>query len=431
MEERAGAQSRIIDQSEQKELVERILGSELFRKSGRLAAFLRFVCEQHWKGLTETINEQRIGTAVFQRAPGYHVGDDSIVRSQARFLRQRLEEYFNTAGAQEPLLLMIPKGSYVPAFERREAQPAIPVTAGRALQVHSAAGANAAPRAARRFSTSATTLLALLVLGVFAAAAFYWNRSIPKATPASEDPSVSRFWSSIFDPRRPLLIVPADSSLVLMEELNGHSVPLDSYIKKDYLKSTSKESAKLWEMVAASQYTNIADLNLVARLERVPQAATVRPDIRWARNLSLKELKDSNSILIGGRLANPWVALFATTVHFDIDYDWTIRHDVVRNRAPALHEQPLYIEDQMSHAYGVIAYLPSLDGQGHTLLVEGTSKAGTEAGAEFLTSSAFAAFLKQLGADQAHVPDFELLLSTENLGGDSHHPAIVCWHKLG
>ena len=76
-------------------------------------------------------------------------------------------------------------------------------------------------------------------------------------------------------------------------------------------------------------------------------------------------------------------------------------------------------------------YLPSLDNQGHALLVEGTSKAGTEAGAEFLTSSAFAAFLKELGADQTHVPDFELLLSTENLGGDSHHPAIVCWHKLG
>ena len=190
------------------------------------------------------------------------------MRSQARFLRQRLEEYFNTAGAQEPLLLLIPKGSYVPAFERREVQAAVPVPAGSALPVHSAAGANNAPRSARRFSTLATILLALLVLGVFALAAAYWNRSIPQAATASEDPSVSRFWSSIFEPRRPLLIVPADSSLVLMEELNGHSVPLDSYINKDYMKGSSKESAKLWELVTASQYTNIADLNLVARLER-------------------------------------------------------------------------------------------------------------------------------------------------------------------
>jgi len=99
MEESAHAPSRVLDQSEQRELVDRILGSDLFHKSGRLSAFLKFVCEQHWKGHADTINEQKIGTVVFQRAPDYHVGDDSIVRSQARFLRQRLEEYPESPGA--------------------------------------------------------------------------------------------------------------------------------------------------------------------------------------------------------------------------------------------------------------------------------------------------------------------------------------------
>lgn len=428
MEESAHAPSRVLDQSEQRELVDRILGSDLFHKSGRLSAFLKFVCEQHWKGHADTINEQKIGTVVFQRAPDYHVGDDSIVRSQARFLRQRLEEYFNTAGAHETLLLTIPKGSYLPAFERRQAHPAIPPSTDPASSV---TDVHVARPDSRRFSLGGKIALALLFLLVLAAAAFSWKQSAQTAAQTAQDPAVNRFWSSIFDPRRPVLIVPADSSLVLMEELNGHSVSLSSYINKDYMKSPSKESAKLWEIIAASQYTNMADLNLVARLEQVPQAASVRPEIRYARNLSLKELKDSNSVLIGGMMANPWVALFAATVHFDIDYDWTIRHDFVRNRAPGDHEQPLYVENQTSQSYGVVAYVPSLDGQGHTLLVEGTSKAGTEAGAEFLTSNAFASFLKEIGADKTHVPNFELLLSTQNLGGDSHHPVIACWHKLG
>jgi len=431
MEESAGAPARALDQSEQRELVDRILGSELFHKSGRLSAFLKFVCEQHWKGRADTINEQRIGTVVFQRAPGYHVGDDSIVRSQARFLRQRLEEYFNTVGAHETLLLTIPKGSYFPVFERRQSQPAILMPTDPALSAHTAADAHDVPASSWRFPVGGKTALALLFLVVLAAAAFFWKLSTQKATQTEEDPSVSRFWSSIFDPRRPVLIVPADSSLVLMEELNGHSVSLSSYINKDYMKSPSRESAKLWDIIAESQYTNMADLNLVARLEQVPQASGVRSEIRYARNLSLKELKDSNSVLIGGPIANPWVALFATAVHFDIDYDWTIQHNFVRNRAPAVHEQPLYVENQTGQSYGVVAYVPSLDGLGHTLLVEGTSKAGTEAGAEFLTSSAFASFLKEIGADKTHVPNFELLLSTQNLGGDSHHPVIACWHKLG
>jgi hypothetical protein len=431
MEERTGAPQRILDHSEQKELLERILSSDLFRKSGRLSAFLKFICEEYWKGHTEAINEQRIGTIVFQRAPGYHVGDDSIVRSQARFLRQRLEEYFNGAGAQESLLLLIPKGSYIPAFERRQARDSAHSPVGHGSSEHGVGEAHYTPSAFSRFSTAGRIALALLCVMVLAAFAYSWKQSKGKTAQTEQDPSVSHFWLSIFDPQRRVLIVPADSSLVLMEELSGHTVSLPSYINKDYLKTPSKETASLWGVIVASQYTNMADLNLVARLEQVPEAANVRPEISYARDLSLKELKGTNSILIGGTLANPWVALFRSAVHFDIDYDWTIHHDLVRNREPGAQEQSLYVENQTNQSYGVIAYVPSLDGQGHSLLVEGTSKAGTEAAAEFLTSSAFAAFLKQIGADKTHVPNFELLLSTQNLGGDSHHPAIVCWHKLG
>src|SRR5208337_181344 len=241
MEQRAGAPLRIMDDEEQRELVDRILGSELFHKSGRLSAFLKFICEQHWKGRADTINEQRIGTVVFQRAPDYHVGDDSIVRSQARFLRQRLAEYFNTAGAHETLLLMIPKGSYIPVFERRQAHPAIPLSTDPALSAHTAGGHDAAP-SSRRFPVGVKTALALLFLVVLAAAAIFREQRTQKAVQTAEDPLVSCFWSSIFDPGRPALIVPADSSLVLMEELNGRSVSLSSYINKDYMKSPSRES---------------------------------------------------------------------------------------------------------------------------------------------------------------------------------------------
>jgi len=78
----------------------------------------------------------------------------------------------------------------------------------------------------------------------------------------------------------------------------------------------------------------------------------------------------------------------------------------------------------------VVVYIPSLDGQGHTLLVEGTSKAGTEAAGEFLTSPAFDRFLQQIGANREGIPNFELLLSTSSMNGASYHPAVVCWHLL-
>jgi hypothetical protein len=420
---------RTLNAAEQKQLVARILASELFSKSHRLAEFLRFICDQYGSGQAATINEQRIGTEVFGRRPGYNAGDDSIVRSQARFLRQRLEEYFATEGSQEPFVLIIPKGSYVPAFERREIQPLAAAAPTLAMQ-----GTAVAPK----YKAILPWIAGISGIAVAATLAFaiYLNRSHNRLqAPHAESPEVRAFWGSIFSPDRTVLLVPADSTLVLLEELSGKPVRLLSYINKDYLNPNPAGRSALWDQLTGSQYTSMADLNLVAHLERIPEAASARTQIRYARDLSLKELKEENAILIGGMRANPWVELFSSTLSFEVDFDSATQHNVVRNRVPGPHEQPIYWAERSgasdeSRAYGVIVYLPSLDNQGHVLLVEGTNKAGTEAAAEFLNGPAFAEFLRKLGANATSVPSFELLLSTGSMDGASYHPAVVCWHRL-
>jgi len=139
--------------AEQKQLVAHILASELFKKSHRLTSFLKFICDQYSLGNAASINEQRIGTEVFGRPISYHVGEDSIVRSQARFLRQRLEEYFAAEGSQERFILHIPKGSYVPAFERRESisAPLVPVLGTEISVASPVSPLGPSFRAARRF----------------------------------------------------------------------------------------------------------------------------------------------------------------------------------------------------------------------------------------------------------------------------------------
>jgi hypothetical protein len=428
---------------EQQQLVARILASDLFSKSHRLAAFLQFVFDQYSHGHAAAINEQRIGTAVFGRPTGYHVGEDSIVRSQARFLRQRLDEYFATAGRSEPLLLHIPKGSYVPAIERRPAA-ALPVTQPPGFPLPAPPVPNAAPSTITRLTNPLAALLLFAAMLLLIALLYVVLRPASPQT-AHQSPAVHAFWTSVFspdhadpahtDPDRSVLIVPADSTLVLMEELTGKPVHLPAYINKSYLNNKPPEASVLWTMLAGSQYTSIADLNLVARLERVPEAASAHTRIRSARDLSFKELKDGNAILIGGLRANPWVALYASATNFEVNYDPATRNNLVRNRKPGANEQPLYIEDAAAangdtRAYGVVVYLPSLDNQGHSLLVEGTSKAGTEAAAEFLTGPSFDHFLQQIGATRNAVPNFELLLSTGTMDGASYHPAVLCWHRL-
>ena len=76
-----------------------------------------YICEQHLIGNTQEITEQRIGTKIFHRASNYNPGEDNIVRSYARTLKKRLDEYFEQEGCDEPVRLIVPRGGYVPIFE--------------------------------------------------------------------------------------------------------------------------------------------------------------------------------------------------------------------------------------------------------------------------------------------------------------------------
>lgn len=75
-------------------LFEQVMASRTFLKSPRLKKFLEFICTALFEGHADDINEQQIGIQVFGRSESYNAADDSIVRTQARLLRQRLEEYF-------------------------------------------------------------------------------------------------------------------------------------------------------------------------------------------------------------------------------------------------------------------------------------------------------------------------------------------------
>src|SRR5580658_3481905 len=105
------------------DLVLRISESQRFAKSLRLREFLLYVCRSALDSHIDEISEQKIGERVFHRAPDYNPNEDNIVRSQARLLRQKLEAYFATEGAEEPVILRIPKGGYVPEFVDRPIEP--------------------------------------------------------------------------------------------------------------------------------------------------------------------------------------------------------------------------------------------------------------------------------------------------------------------
>ncbi len=103
--------------------LQRVLASAGFSRNERLSRFLRFVVERHLAGSDGELKESVIAFEVLGRRPDHDPKQDSIVRTEAARLRARLGEYYLGEGKDDPLVIEIPKGGYVPVL--RPAGPAV------------------------------------------------------------------------------------------------------------------------------------------------------------------------------------------------------------------------------------------------------------------------------------------------------------------
>jgi TolB-like protein len=100
--------------------LDRLLQSTTFLQSDRLGRFLRFAIENALSGHADVLKEYVIGTEVYDRKPPYHPSQDSIVRTEARRLRAKLKEYYESEGRKNPVFIYFRPGTYVPLFRRNE-----------------------------------------------------------------------------------------------------------------------------------------------------------------------------------------------------------------------------------------------------------------------------------------------------------------------
>lgn len=104
--------------------VEGILRSPTMSGCARLSQLLSFVVASTLRGEAEQLKETTIGVYVFGRTPDYDPKVDTIVRSQAWRLRAKLRKYYASEGANDPLIIDIPRGHYIPVFHVREVSTA-------------------------------------------------------------------------------------------------------------------------------------------------------------------------------------------------------------------------------------------------------------------------------------------------------------------
>ena len=96
--------------------LERILKGEDFQRSQRMSSFLEYVVSRTLDDKKDRISGYSIGVDVFSKPEGFNADNDSSVRVEAVRLRKALELYYHTTGKNDPIIIKVPKGGYVPFF---------------------------------------------------------------------------------------------------------------------------------------------------------------------------------------------------------------------------------------------------------------------------------------------------------------------------
>jgi hypothetical protein len=397
------------------QLITRISASLHFVKSPRLRNFLIFISERSLTGHAEEITEYEIGWKVFERGQNYSPSDDSIVRTAARQLRAKVKEYFESEGASEAWSLEIPKGGYIPIFTKRESaiveehvEPVPPVSAP-------------APVDSGRRWRLVSAVLAVFALGALITAVWLWQAT------RTETPAPTIASTVLARGPQPTRVVVGDFGIVLMELANRRIVSVEDYVNRSYVNVLPAKPSEpfvrhLWNAFSLGQIVSFPDVSAVSAIMRLSGSEGKKATIQNARQITPRDLRSGNFILLSAPIASPWMTLFEERLNFR--YRVTFNEDspsmvtTFENLHPEPGEKPVYRADATTPGYGVtyglVAKVPNLTGTGKVLLIYGLKYTGLEAAGEYATDpNAAAALARMLHVKSIEdAPDFEVLIET-------------------
>ncbi len=382
------------------DLVRRIASSPQLKNSPRLCDFLFYAAGCAIRNAPEEATEQQIGVNVFGRPPGYNSSEDSIVRTHARLLRQKLAGYFEDQGVMEEMVLEIPKGHYVPLFRLR-----LPRQAESSASLPSQATVVPTPLVLEPISASrfrSRWIIGGVITGLICVIAFVgWpsRERVPAAPSALE-----AFWKPFFTGTPPLVIYSnalfvGNSAQGLRYASPGAGIPSD---RDGYVDT----------------YTGVGELAAIHTLTRlfdehhaifVPKRSLL---VTW------DEAELRNLIFIGSRAENPSLRVLSPTTDFSMTtgpgFSAVVNHNPLAGE-PALFSR---LEHPLTRDYAILALLPGVTPDHHVLIFSGLMTFGTQAAVEYVCQPAMvSALLKKVGGPNGEIRPFEAVLETDIGGG--------------
>lgn len=400
--------------------LQRVQVSSHFCNSKRYPALLRYIVEKTLDGNSDQLKERTIAVDVFGRSHNYDPGTDTVVRYTAGEVRKRLLLYYSEQGSDSCLRVLLPPGSYVPEFLRREEElPSEPAV----LDTHPADGGDGEPPRSTSGNGESTTVIpdepaaksipisrrfrmrriapwagwavAALMLAL-AGAGLWWRHEALRPESA-----LRAFWAPVLRGQNSVLL--CTGGVVFKKE--AYSGVTTASRDADYTFTSMQTSSA----IALIGNTTV---RLGSSVKVVPAATTALTDLR------------DHSVILLGAYNTDWTLrlLQPLPIHFLPLPDQTL----VDTANPQIRwqrdrSQPYFSADD----YALVARFWEPTVGGWVVALAGLGRNGTEAATQFATSPEYMRMLRARAGRDFDTQNIEAVLKVNVVDGKTGAPSLV------
>ena len=393
--------------------VDRILQSRIFRASEVLCHLFAYLAEKSLDGTGDELKEYTIGLDALGKPASFDPRQESVVRMHTARMRQKLSEYYRTEGADDPVIVDMPKGGFRVTFEPRRTVPA-------PIEVR---------EPARGWRRREMVLVGALAVTISCAAYFMtrlWrvegadntSSSISSMSAGTWTPALRQLWEPLLSSSRRLVVCVATPLFV---SVPGFGVVREASINDWDDVPASRRLSSLEGALRAGMtepsygYTEAGTATGAFLLGQFLAPRKQAVLITRANVMSWPEIAEDNVIFLGP----------ATGIHqtedIQTDAQFVLDPTGVRNLSPRSGE-PAFIQDHPAEggaesgvSYALISRVPAMNGPGAILMLSGNQIASVMGGVQAFTNPDLAQMLvSRLKTGSGSIPKyFQVVLSVK------------------
>ena len=354
--------------------IETLVASKELHGADSLCKLLRYLANHALELPGEPVKEYKIATEVFGRSSDFDPQLDSIIRVQAGRLRTRLAKYYESEGANDPILVELPKGSYVVSFHHR----------GKGITKSNGNASHGASAPDTRFTVRSlgTTVIILSVLLILAIAVI--AREIISSQPSDSSkvraglarPKIFElFWQPFTSGPDEPWVVFSNASFVGRPETGLR-----------YFDPAKDPKASVWD-----HYTGVGEVLAVHSLDQVFVSLHRGLRVKRGSLFTLDDVQNNNLIFVGSPSENLTLMDIPGTKQFVFQRltSGPRKGDLaIANLRPESGESKEFVASPSSAPltddYAVIGLIPGLSPPSSIMILAGTTTFGTQGAVDFV-----------------------------------------------